>query len=368
VCCALVCLALLLRVHGVAAQEASSAVYVRTDSDHTTVVSPRLRVGALVGDTTHLDVVYAVDIWTSASVDIRASASKEITEQRDEIDASVVQDFDDVKVTAGYRFSTEPDYVSHGGSIGAAFDLADHAATLAVAGSAAFDDVGRAGDPAFSRGLQTLGARLSFTQVLDRKMLVQAMYDVSAQDGYLSSPYRFVAIGNMFSTGVTEARCPKGGVSYSCRPETNPDERLRHAFSLRLRRALSTEIVAGANYRFYLDDWGVMSHTLQAELGWMPEEQTSLALRYRFYTQTAADQYSARFDTEVEFFTSDKELSQFSSHRIGLDIEHEWQLDEQQHTLLGALSIGPTFYLYSNFPPLTSINALEVTLALVLKR
>jgi hypothetical protein len=368
-CCAAVCVALC--ASSVAAQDASSAVYVRTDSDRTTVISPRLRVGAPVGDSTRVDVAYSVDVWTSASVDIRASASKPITEQRDEIDASATQDFDDAKVTAAYRFSTEPDYVSNGGSIGASFDFAEHAATLAISGSASFDDVGRAGDPGFSRHLQTLGGRLSFTQLLDPKMLVQVMYEVSSQDGYLSSPYRFVAIGNMFSGGVAEARCPANGTSYSCRPEHNPDERLRHALALRLRRALSTEIAAGLNYRFYLDDWGVLSHTVQAELGWVPDSNTTLSLRYRFYTQGAATQYAASFNSTtraVDFFTSDKELSPFVSHRIGLDVEHEWVLDEQHHTLLGALSIGPTFYMYSDFPPLTSINALEVTLALVFRR
>jgi hypothetical protein len=374
-CCAIACVAALCAGSAVTgrafAQEASSAVYVRTDTDQTTVISPRLRVGGQVSESTRLDVVYAVDVWTSASIDIRTSASKAITEQRDEIDASLNQSFDDVTVAAGYRFSTEPDYVSHGGSLGASFDFADHAATLALNVSASFDDVGRAGDPGFSRALQTLGGRLSFTQVIDPKMLVQVMYDVSAQDGFLSSPYRFIAVESRGAIGVPDARCPRGGAYYYCLPETNPGQRLRHAVGLNLRRALSTSIAAGLAYRLYIDDWDVLSHTVTASLGWMPAAETSLWLRYRFYTQSAASHYGAHFDSVAEagkFFTSDKELSTFSSHRIGLELEHEWQLDEEQHTLLAALSAGPTFYMYADFPPLDSITALEVTLALVLKR
>ena len=352
-------------------QEASTAVYVRTDTDQTTVISPRLRVGALIDGTTRLDVVYAVDVWTSASVDIRTSASEAITEQRDEIDASIGQDFDDVKITAGYRLSTEPDYLSNGGSLSASFDFAEHAATLAIGASASFDVVGRAGDPGFSKAAQTLGGRLAFTQVLDPKMLVQALYEVSAQNGFLSSPYRFIAIGTKDTVGLADARCRRTITNYYCRPEANPDERLRHAFAVRLRRALSPEISVGASYRFYLDDWDVMSHTLQVDLGWLPEPETSISLRYRLYLQNAAGHYSARFDSPSEagkFFSSDKELSPFSSHRIGLDLEHEWELDEAHHTLLLGLSVGPTFYQYSDFPPLTQINAFESTLALVLKR
>jgi hypothetical protein len=376
------------------AQEASTAVYVRTDTDRTTVISPRLRVGGQVSDSTRLDVVYGVDVWTSASIDIRTSASQwvtrrdttansarnrrtsgdvhPVTEQRDEIDASLTQEFDDVKLAASYRFSTEPDYVSNGGSLGVSFDFAEHAATLALSGSASFDDVGRAGDPSFSRGAQTLGGRLSFTQLIDPKMLVQVMYDVSAQDGFLSSPYRFVAIElDSSATGVTDARCPRNGTFYACLPESNPNQRLRHAFGVHVRRALSTAISAGLAYRLYIDDWDVMSHTVTAELGWIPSIDTSLGLRYRFYTQTAASHYAAHFNSPSqagEFFTSDKELSTFQSHRIGVELDHEWQLDSEMHTLMAALSVGPTIYLYSDFPPLDSITALEVTLALVMKR
>src|SRR5262245_22825665 len=72
------------------AQEAATAIYGRTDSDQTVVVAPRLRVQAALAESTRASVVYAVDVWTSASIDIRTSASKvPVTEQRDEIDASL---------------------------------------------------------------------------------------------------------------------------------------------------------------------------------------------------------------------------------------------------------------------------------------
>ena len=100
------------------AQDASTAVYVRSDSDQTTVITPRLRVGGNVSDTTRLDVSYSVDVWTSASIDIRTSASKPITEQRDEINVKLGQEAGDLTLSGGYRHSNEPDYVSNGGSLG----------------------------------------------------------------------------------------------------------------------------------------------------------------------------------------------------------------------------------------------------------
>jgi hypothetical protein len=68
----LACTCVLVLAHTAAAQEAAGAVYVHTDSDRTTVISPRLRVAAPITDATRVQVVYGVDVWTSASVDIRA--------------------------------------------------------------------------------------------------------------------------------------------------------------------------------------------------------------------------------------------------------------------------------------------------------
>src|SRR5262245_46082677 len=68
-----------------AAQQAASAVYVRTDTDQTLVITPRVSVEAPVDDATRLNAAYSADVWSSASIDIRTSASRPVTERRDEI-------------------------------------------------------------------------------------------------------------------------------------------------------------------------------------------------------------------------------------------------------------------------------------------
>ena len=75
---------------GARADEVGTAVYIRSDTDDTTVIAPRLRGQLEVAETTKATLVYAVDVWTSASIDIMASASKRpVTEQRDELDISI---------------------------------------------------------------------------------------------------------------------------------------------------------------------------------------------------------------------------------------------------------------------------------------
>src|SRR5690348_10972572 len=104
---------------GASAQEVGTALYVRTDSDRTTVIAPRLRGSVTIEEQTTLGVVYAVDVWTSASIDIMTSASQvPVTEQRDELNVSADHELTDVTLSLAYRYSVEPDYVSHGVSGG----------------------------------------------------------------------------------------------------------------------------------------------------------------------------------------------------------------------------------------------------------
>src|SRR5262245_4787450 len=151
----------------------TSAVYIRTDTDDTLVVSPRAHATAHLGDPTQVDITYAADIWTSASIDIRASASRPVSEQRNELDAALSHDFGDLTLGASYRYSIENDYTSHGASVIGSIDLADNAATLSLNLFGFRDDVGRSGSDEFSRLLTTLGGRASFTQVIDPMMFAQ---------------------------------------------------------------------------------------------------------------------------------------------------------------------------------------------------
>lgn len=346
-------------------QEAAAAVYVRTDSDRTVVVAPRLRVQARVAEATRISATYAVDIWTSASIDIRTSASKvPVTEQRDEIDLAVDHEFEDVNLTAAYRYSTEPDYVSHGGSGGFSYDFADNNATFALGVSASTDTVGKAGDPEFSKPVGTLGGRLSFTQVLGMNTLAQLMYEVARVEGYQSSAYRYVAIGGGLCTLGAAENSGASPFAPLCVPEASPDERLRHAAALQLRHAFGEAWSLEGGYRFYLDDWGLRSHTVRAELTFAPAPETLLSARYRFYSQGAAEFYRATYDLPQPHVTSDKELSPLVSHRLALEIDRVFQFAGDR-TLTLTWSVAPIYYAYSDFLPLDSITAFEVNVALV---
>jgi hypothetical protein len=348
-----------------ATPQASASVYVRTDTDQTTVISPRLQARAPITESTSADIVYTVDVWSSASIDIRTSASKAVTEQRDEINASLTQELTDTRITGGYRYSTEPDYESHTGSLALEQDFADKSTVLGASASLGFDTVGQVNEPLFEEHLRTMGARVSALQLIDPNMFVQLEYELGHARGYQASPYRYVGIG------TTDATCkvdePDQIVVY-CPRETNPELRVRHAIAVRARRALSDALSAGAEYRFYLDSWDVQSHTISVDVALLPVAETSLGLRYRFYTQGAAEHYEPQYEEERDdgLYTRDKELSPLTSHKIALDVEQTVVMDARGRTLRALLSVGPVFYAYSDYLLLDSITALDATLSLVL--
>lgn len=356
------CVVWLSTVSAVCADSLSSAVFVRADSDHTVVVSPRAHLEHSLDAQTRLDVTYAADIWTSASVDVRAMATVPVTEQRDELDLGVNHAFQDVSLGASYRYSVENDYVSHGVSANSTLDLAQNSTSISASAFGFSDTVGRSGQPSFARDLLTLGARATLTQILDTQSLVQLTYEIGQLSGYQASPYRYVGIGG------TGFGC---GAAVECMPEHVPRLRRRHALAGLARRALTEGLAVGASYRFYLDDWQLRSHTLSAELSWMPSQQARFVLSYRFYTQTGVYFYLpvyTRYLGSTGFTTRDREQSPMRDHRVGLEWIQTLTLESGSTRVRLHGSVGGLLFNYDNFRGLDAVRALELTLAVSLER
>jgi hypothetical protein len=149
-------------------------------------------------------------------------------------------------------------------------------------------------------GTQFIGA--TFTQILTPNLLASVGYDLSIADGYQANPYRAVSAG---ADGIVAERVP----------------------SLRLRNAVAaearwfeerSEVVLRAAYRLYFDDWGVVGHTPEVSLSRRLWKDSELRLRYRYYTQSAADFYQSIYDHDQEYVTDDVKLSPFVGHTFGV--------------------------------------------------
>jgi len=358
--------------------EAGASIFVRGDTDRTVVISPRASTSVTLADErTTVRGAYMADIWTSASIDIRTAASvrrprqagegegtpaRSITEQRDQIDVSAQHEFDDVTIGASYYFSGEHDYWSHGFGLRSVQELFGGSTTFEESARFIHDTVGRAGDPNFSRPLESAGLRLVFTQILNPEAILQVVYDGTYRTGFQSSPYRFVGLGG-------DGQC--AGTATLCIPEVHPNERVRSAFVLRARFAFGEAASAGLGYRFYIDDWGVSSHTATAQIAWIPARQQIITLRYRFYTQTAAGFYHSTYPelnpaNPVRFVTRDRELSPTFSNRLAISYQGTARLTEDASMKL-ALAVGGTAFVYPDFVGLEEVYAVDATFSVTLE-
>jgi hypothetical protein len=100
-------------------------------------------------------------------------------------------------------------------------------------------------------------------------------------------------------------------------------------------------------------------------LAWAPQLKSTLALSYRFYTQSAASFYQAMYTAQEvgrAHFTRDRELSPLTTHRVALEFDWLWELGHGGSDLMTGVAVAPTFYAYANFPMLQHASAIEVTL------
>ncbi len=307
-----------VEVHGV--------VSMYADDDATTVVSPRTRVTGRPNEDWAIWAGWAADVTTSASVDVTTSAtprSKAWDETRHEVFGSLSTTQGDVGASAGAVYSTEEDWESIGTFGGASVDLLQKNVTLSGRYGLSIETIGRAMDANFARPLTVHTGEAGFTQVLSPWAIGQISYTLTAAEGYQQSVYRYVPVQRSFSETVL--------------PENHPSSRLRHAFTLRANQHLFSDSAIQGDYRLYLDDWGVLSHTVGLRYLIHFTPGLTLRLRARGYLQAGADfyrdEYASTDGTVPTFVSRDREISDL----LGLlgGVKAAWRFD----------GLGPISYM-----------------------
>ena len=325
---------------------------IYTDTDHTTVVSPlaALSRDAWKGGT--LSASYVADVVSSASIDVVSNATARMNDFRSEITAGLVQKLRNTTLSADYVYSVENDYQSHNVDLGIAQDMFEKNSTLAFGATFSGNDVYRTGDQSFHRKLDVAGLSASWTQVLNRATIAQLSYSFSYGNGYWASPYRFVKVEtNDLSQILFKV------------PETEPNERFRHAAVIGLNRHLGQDSALQGDYRFYADSWGVLSHTVQLRY-FITWKDVTLRLRERFYYQTGASFFRPHYTADNSgttlqpFVTADRELSTFWSNVAGFKIS--WRLPWVHRALELEAKVDYFHFGYINFALLASRDGADI--------
>jgi hypothetical protein len=266
------------------------------------------------------DLEVGIDHYTSASsdrVDLKANSSASYKDTR--IYPSLTWTMENEKkgssVNAGISSSAEYDYLSFGANVGFSKKTKDKNGEFAARLQAFVDQVsliapeelrntGTAKDHGTSNRT-TIAGSLSWSQVINKNLQVAFLADLVHQQGFLSLPFHRV----YFDDGTVHQ-------------EKLPGRRFKLPLGFRASYFAGDLVIIRAYYRYYKDDWGISSHTVNLELPVKITPFFSISPFYRFYNQSAVKYFApyGKHTAGNEFYTSNYDLSKFNSHFIGAGI------------------------------------------------
>jgi hypothetical protein len=223
-----------------------------------------------------------------------------IRESRTEVSAATSRYFQNGSVGVGISHSEEDDYEADAIVLSGEWDFSQKLSTLAVGMSYSSDVIEPTDALLFDRvqkeDKRSRSFTIGWTQILNKSSVLQSGISLTKHDGYLTDPYKL--------------------------RDVRPDERLEWAVSLRYRKYL--EKASGAwhlDYRYYSDDWGVDSHTL--ETAWYQNlgSRFQFVPSVRYYSQREADFYLPFDDFTLPLTvdqSSDYRLSTYGAYTFGL--------------------------------------------------
>jgi hypothetical protein len=255
-------------------------------------------------------------------------------------DLSLLQPLDRLtNLTLGIRGSQEHDYLSLGVDATLSRDLNDRNTTLLFGGSIALDRINPEGGVPHPLAVMQTGTEesedeheresdadsktvldglIGVTQIFDRKTIGSVNFAVGYSSGYHSDPYKILTL-------VGDLSDAKPGEPLEYRFERRPSTRVRQSVHTSLRRFLGSGKGSGAvltgEYRFYWDDWGLNSHTLDLYYRQPLGKGHAVQPHLRWYSQSEADFYR-RWLVEnqplPEFASADVRLARMTAKTVGL--------------------------------------------------
>ncbi len=286
-------------------------LYHGYDGGGASIDGPSVLVRKNFGNSVSVAANYYVDMVSSASIDVEATASP-YSEERTEYGLSTQYLRDRTSINLGYVRSTENDYDATTYSFGVSQTFFGDLTTLGMGISFGDDLVGQNTDPAFSEELQRRRYSVSLTQILTRSLIAALSFETASDEGYLNNPYRSVRYLDA-STG-----------GYSYQREVYPGTRNSDAASIRAIYYLPYRAAVRLEYRRFADSWGIDANNYELRFTHPYNDQWLFETRFRRYRQTGADFYSDLFPYRdaQNFLARDKELSPFTSTTFGLGVTY----------------------------------------------
>jgi len=155
--------------------------------------------------------------------------------------------------------------------------------------------------------------QVSFSQNIDSSSNAKIALFFSNDDGYLDNPY------------LNVVRNYKADSSADVVGENRPDSKIAYGLTLKYANALSDTLTLHLGYRYYSDDWGIDSHTLDTDILYEFDDDWIFKVGLRGYIQTEADFFSGYKDyfTDEVYASSDQRLSGFNALTYKSSIDYK---------------------------------------------
>jgi len=282
-------------------------------SERLFVFEPIVEVVARQGERFTHTLLAPVDIVTAASpnaIDRRPAPPDVIS------GASQVNESAGLEWSASYKADRSSEWFSRAGfhfeeplrswniGLGTSRSFADDNTVVAVSANAVFDwfDGYELHGKRHGRVARTTdNGNVAVTQLLSPTTIAHLAYGFTLQTGELGNTWNIVPL----SDGTAGL-------------EILPRRRTRHAFVGRVAQWLPWNGALKGYYRYYLDDWGIVAHSLEFQLHQRIGDWVYLSAEYRIHSQRGADFFTVQASAaDHALRTADSDLGTFHAQTLG---------------------------------------------------
>jgi hypothetical protein len=310
-------------VAAVLPDERIDILYHGYDGGGAEIDGPSILVRKNIGTSVSVSANYYVDMVTSASIDVEATASP-YSEERKEQGFSAQYMVDRSTMSLGYVQSKENDYDATTYSFGIDQSFFGDLTTLGFGVSFGEDIVGRningEPDPTFKLDMQRRKYSINASQIVTKNLLASISVD-SATDQCIDVPDDQTCLNNPYRS--IRYVIPNG---VGRQPEKYPHTRSSDGAGIRAIYHLPWRGSVRGEYRTFKDSWGVEAQNYELRYTHVYQDNWIIEGKVRMYDQKkGANFYSDLFPypDPQNFYGRDKELSPFSSTVIGLGVTYK---------------------------------------------
>jgi hypothetical protein len=309
---------------GVLPEDRADVMWHYYNGGDITVEGPEVLVRKKVGDSLSFTAGYYEDMISSASIDVKLSASP-YHEVRKQENGGIDYLHGNTTYSAGYIHSREPDYIADTTYYSISQSMFGDLTTVTMGYRRGWDQIFRdikdpdgqiVNDPTFHQRADHRGYSLSLSQILTRNAIINLNYELLTDQGYLANPYRKIRY------------LSPGGLGFTLADQVYPNTRTSNAASIQWKYYLPWKAALTAQYRFFHDTWDITANTFELDYTFPIYKRWLFDTSVRYYQQTHASFYSDLFPRAdyQNFMARDRELAAFHSYDVGAGASYQFHV------------------------------------------